>query len=146
MYSCCISEDFFLVYYWSCHLNLPMEHIMEQIAVKTEDHTLQNFIFTASVRGGKELVSPYGGGETEACACLHGSSQSTRQAQARSSARRRRLTRTLFRACHSHPVLCGHTVSSVKELIQVKINHFSGQLVLPWCLSCSGSLYSCTNS
>lgn len=43
-------------------------------------------------------------------------------------------------------VLCGHTVSSVKELIQVKINHFTGKLVLPWWLSCWSSLYSCRNS
>lgn len=43
-------------------------------------------------------------------------------------------------------VLCGHTVRSVKELIQVKINHFSVKLVLPWWLSCSRSLRSCTNS
>lgn len=80
------------------------------------------------------------------CTCLCCSSQSTRQAQVRTSVRSH-LTGALFPTLpEPHLVLGGHRVNSVKELIQIQINHFYSKLVLPWWLSCSSSLYSCTNS
>lgn len=76
----------------------------------------------------------------------HYSSQTMRQDQRRTSGGKGAISHRPYSPAITAGVLWGHTVRSVKELIQVKINHFSGKLVFPWWLSCSRSLQSCTNS
>ena len=99
------------------------------------------------MRGEKELFSLYCGGETEACAHVYTAAPWPPGKHKWGP----RPEEAISHGPYSPPViatlvLCGRTVSSVKELIQVKINHFSGKLVLPWWPSCSSTLYSCTNS
>lgn len=76
------------------------------------------------------------------CTCLHCSSQSTSEDLCQKPPHRSLIPHL----SQPHLVLGSHRVSSVEELIQIQINHFHRKLVLPWWLSCSSSLYSCTNS
>lgn len=84
------------------------------------------------MRGEKERFSSYCGGETEAYthACAAAPKPPGRHKWGP-------LTEeAISPGPYSLPatatlVLCGHTFSSVKELIQVKINYLPGKLVLP---------------